>query len=87
VELMGAGLPKYTRTSHDGNIRASSTSQAEEIRVVINATGYELYSIIVVQSEKRMVVSQNVRLVFLLTPLPALLHAQSADTAVERTRK
>ena len=55
--------------------------------MVINATGYELYSIIVVQSEKRMVLSQNVRLVFLLTPLPALLHAQSADTAVERTRK
>lgn len=55
--------------------------------MVINANGYEPYSIIVVQSNKRIVVSQNVRLVFLLTPLPALLHAQSADTAVERTRK
>lgn len=76
VRLMGGGLPAHTRTDHNGNIRASSTSQAEEIRVVISATGYEPYSVIVARSERGMVSLQNVRPVFLLTPLPPLPHAR-----------
>ena len=87
VRLMGAGLPAHTRTDHNGNIRASSTSQAEEIRVVISATGYEPYSIIVARSERGMVFSQNVRLVLLLIPLPTSPQVQRADTDMERTRR
>ena len=77
VRLMGAGLPAHTRTDHNGNIRTSSTSQAEEIRVVISASGYEPYSFMVARSERGMASFQNMRLVFLLTPISPLPHVQN----------
>ena len=76
VTLVGAGLPPQTKADGDGNIRASSTSSAEEIRVVIKVAGYEPYSIIVLGREKLSARYQNVRPTFLLTPLLPLLHAR-----------
>jgi len=78
VTLAGVGLPPRTRADSNGNLRASSTSSAEEIRVVIKVAGYQPYSIIVLRREKVSALYQNVMPTFLLTPLPPLPHARSA---------